>query len=128
LLSIPTSVEQIKKSFFDPINFNKTKSSKAYSKVKYLPFSTFLSAIAANKIQMLRYRYKIINTIHNAIFKVLRGIFKQKHFCCIKIQVSRKWRTTGALRCRRDYRKREKNVKKILLNLFANLAVFESGT
>jgi glyoxylate carboligase len=44
------------------------------------------------------------------------------------IQVSRKWRTAGVLRCRRDYRKREKNVKKILLNLFADLAVFESGT
>jgi hypothetical protein len=34
----------------------------------------------------------------------------------------------GALRCRRDYRKRQKNVKKILLDLFADLAVFESGT
>jgi hypothetical protein len=32
-----------------------------------------------------------------------------------------------ALRCRRDYHKREKNVKKILLDLFADLAVFESG-
>jgi hypothetical protein len=28
-----------------------------------------------------------------------------------------------ALRCRRDYRKREKNVKKILLDLFADLKV-----
>jgi hypothetical protein len=44
------------------------------------------------------------------------------------IQVSQKWRTNGALRCRIDYRKRQKNVKKILLNLFADLAVFESGT
>jgi hypothetical protein len=26
------------------------------------------------------------------------------------IQVSQKWRTNGALRCRRDYRKRHKNV------------------
>jgi hypothetical protein len=26
--------------------------------------------------------------------------------------VSQKWRTNGALRCRRDYRKRQKNVKK----------------
>jgi hypothetical protein len=26
------------------------------------------------------------------------------------IQVSQKWRTNGALRCRRDYRKRQKNV------------------
>jgi hypothetical protein len=43
------------------------------------------------------------------------------------IQVSQKWRTNGALRCRRDYRKRQKNVKKILLDLFADLAVFESG-
>jgi hypothetical protein len=39
-----------------------------------------------------------------------------------------KRRTNGALRCKRDYHKRQKNVKKILLNLFANLAVFESGT
>jgi hypothetical protein len=39
-----------------------------------------------------------------------------------------KWYTNGALRCRRDYRKRQKNVKKILLDLFADLAVFESGT
>jgi hypothetical protein len=44
------------------------------------------------------------------------------------IQVSQKWRTNGALRCRRDYRKRQKNVKKILLNLFSDLAVFECGT
>jgi hypothetical protein len=43
-------------------------------------------------------------------------------------RVSQKWRTNGALRCRRDYRKRQKNVKKILLNLFADLAVFESGS
>jgi hypothetical protein len=42
--------------------------------------------------------------------------------------VSHKWRTNGALRCRRDYRKRQENVKKILLDLFADLAVFESGT
>jgi 23S rRNA G2069 N7-methylase RlmK/C1962 C5-methylase RlmI len=42
--------------------------------------------------------------------------------------VSQKWRTKGALRCRRHYRKRQKNVKKILLDLFADLAVFESGT
>jgi hypothetical protein len=42
--------------------------------------------------------------------------------------VSQKWRTNGALRCRRDYRKRQKNVKKILLDLFADLAVFEIGT
>jgi hypothetical protein len=45
-----------------------------------------------------------------------------------KYRVSQKWRTNGALRCRRDYRKRQKNVKKILLDLFADLAVFESGT
>jgi glyoxylate carboligase len=44
------------------------------------------------------------------------------------IQVSQKWRTNGALRCRRDYRKRQKNVKKILLDLFSDLAVFECGT
>jgi hypothetical protein len=42
-------------------------------------------------------------------------------------RVSQKWRTNGALRCRRDYHKRQKNVKKILLDLFADLAVFESG-
>jgi hypothetical protein len=44
------------------------------------------------------------------------------------IQVSQKWRTNGALRCRRDYRKHQKNVKKILLDLFSDLAVFECGT
>jgi hypothetical protein len=44
------------------------------------------------------------------------------------IQVSQKWPTNGALRCRRDYRECQKNVKKILLNLFADLAVFESVT
>jgi hypothetical protein len=44
------------------------------------------------------------------------------------IQVSQKWRTNGALRYRKDYRKRQKNVKKILLDLFADLADFESGT
>jgi hypothetical protein len=43
-------------------------------------------------------------------------------------RVSQKWRTNGALRCRRNYRKRQKNVKKILLDLFSDLAVFESGT
>jgi hypothetical protein len=42
--------------------------------------------------------------------------------------VSQKWRTNGALQCRRDYRKRQKNVKKILLDLFTDLAVFKSGT
>jgi hypothetical protein len=36
--------------------------------------------------------------------------------------------TDGALRCRTDYRKRQKNVKKVLLDLFPDLAVFESGT
>jgi hypothetical protein len=46
----------------------------------------------------------------------------------LNIQVSQKWRTNGALRCRRDYRKRQKNVKKIVLDLLADLAVFESGT
>jgi hypothetical protein len=30
-------------------------------------------------------------------------------------QVSQKWRTDGAPRCRRDYRKRQKNVKQIQL-------------
>jgi hypothetical protein len=50
-------------------------------------------------------------------------IFSIKYY-----RVSQKWRTNGALRCRRDYRKRQKNVKKILLDLFADLAVFESGT
>jgi hypothetical protein len=43
-------------------------------------------------------------------------------------QVSQKWRTNGTLRCRRNYRKHQKNVKKILVDLFANLAVFECGT
>jgi transposase len=42
-------------------------------------------------------------------------------------RLSQKWPTNGALRCRRDYRKRQKNVKKILLDLFSDLAVFESG-
>jgi hypothetical protein len=46
----------------------------------------------------------------------------------VKYRVFQKWRTNGALRCRRDYRKRQKNVKKILLDLFSDLAVFESGT
>jgi hypothetical protein len=36
--------------------------------------------------------------------------------------------TNGALRCRRDYRKPQKNVKKILLDLFADFEVFESDT
>jgi hypothetical protein len=43
-------------------------------------------------------------------------------------RVSQKWRTNGALRCRGDYRKHQKNVKKILLDLFSDLAVFECGT
>jgi hypothetical protein len=43
-------------------------------------------------------------------------------------RLSSKGRTSDALRCRRDYHKREKNVKKIILDLFADLAVFESGT
>jgi hypothetical protein len=46
----------------------------------------------------------------------------------MNIQVSQKWRTNGALFCRRDYSKRQKNVKKIRLDLFADLAVFETGT
>jgi hypothetical protein len=43
-------------------------------------------------------------------------------------RVSQKWRTKGALRCRRDYRKRQKNVKNIQWALFVDLTVFESGT
>jgi hypothetical protein len=50
------------------------------------------------------------------------------NICLHYIQVSQKWRTNGALRCRRDYRKRQKNVKKILLDLFSDLTVFECGT
>jgi hypothetical protein len=42
-------------------------------------------------------------------------------------RVSQEWCTNGALRCRRDYRKRQKNVKKILLDLFSDLAVFKVG-
>jgi hypothetical protein len=49
------------------------------------------------------------------------------YFCTDTYSVSQKWRTNGPLRFRRDYRKRQKNVKKILLDLFADLAVFESG-
>jgi hypothetical protein len=52
----------------------------------------------------------------------------KKYEILIKYRPSQKWRTNGALRCRRDYRKRQKNVKKILLDLFADSAVFESGT
>jgi hypothetical protein len=52
----------------------------------------------------------------------------KKYEILIKYRLSQKWCTNGALRCRRDYRKRQKNVKKILLDLFADLAVFESGT
>jgi hypothetical protein len=44
------------------------------------------------------------------------------------IQVSRKWPTSDALQCKINYRKREENVKKNLLDLFADLAIFESGT
>jgi hypothetical protein len=50
------------------------------------------------------------------------------HFIKNCIQVSQKWRTNDALRCRRDYRKPQKNVKKILLDLFADFEVFESDT
>jgi hypothetical protein len=39
-----------------------------------------------------------------------------------------KWRTNGALGCSRDYCKREKNVKNILLDLFADFGVFERVT
>jgi hypothetical protein len=44
--------------------------------------------------------------------------------CCAIYRLSQKLRTNGPLRCRRDYRK---NVKKIQLDLFSDLAVFESG-
>jgi hypothetical protein len=50
------------------------------------------------------------------------------NFFFIIYRVSPKWRTNGALRCRRDYRKRQKNLKKMLLDLFSDLAVFESVT
>jgi hypothetical protein len=66
----------------------------------------------------------------------LDNLGNQKLMCLLRsseksfdnYRMSQKWRTNGALRCRRDYRKRQKNVKKILLDLFADLAVFESGT
>jgi hypothetical protein len=58
----------------------------------------------------------------------MKIMFMQNDFIIfLLIQVSQKWRTNGALRCRRDYRKRQKNVKNILLDLLANLAVFGSG-
>jgi hypothetical protein len=37
-------------------------------------------------------------------------------------RLSQKWRTNGALRCRIDYRKHQENLKKIILDLFADLA------
>jgi hypothetical protein len=66
----------------------------------------------------------------------LDNLGNQKLMCLLRsseksfdnYRVSQKWRTNGALRCRRDYRKRQKNDQKILLDLFADLAVFESGT
>jgi hypothetical protein len=60
--------------------------------------------------------------------KELIKIINQNANISVRYRVSQKGRTNGALRCRRDYRKRQKNVKKILLHLFADLAVFESGT
>jgi hypothetical protein len=58
--------------------------------------------------------------------ETIRQAVVQESICYIR--VSQKWRTNGALRCRRDYLKRQKNVKKILFHLLADLAVFESGT
>jgi hypothetical protein len=58
--------------------------------------------------------------------ETIRQAVVQETICYIG--VSQKWRTNGALRCRRDYLKRQKNVKKILFHLLADLAVFESGT
>jgi hypothetical protein len=50
-------------------------------------------------------------------FKIVRSSRKTfgpvEYFCLYRHRVSQKWRTNGAIRCRRDYRKREKNVKKI---------------
>jgi hypothetical protein len=58
---------------------------------------------------------------HSILIRKLLNIKKRY------IQVSQKWRTNGVLRYRRDHCKREKNVKEILLDLFADLGVFESG-
>jgi hypothetical protein len=61
-------------------------------------------------------------------FFIISPMFKECLHYDVIYRVSQKWRTNGALPYRRDYRKRQKNVKKILLDLFADLAVFESGT
>jgi hypothetical protein len=84
-------------------------------------------------MRQLRCGYCQYRMIQRAIMSLTKFVMQPTlhlhRLCGFKeIQVSQKWRTKDALRCRRDYRKGQKSVKKILLDLFANLAVFESGT
>jgi hypothetical protein len=78
--------------------------------------STSVTTLTSEKLISTPDREKITISLHS----------KQQKFR--KYRVSQKWRTNGALRCRRDYRKRQKNVKKILLDLFSDLALLECGT
>jgi hypothetical protein len=43
---------------------------------------------------------KILDLENTLVVEIQKGIYR----------VSQKWRTNGALRCKRDYRKRQKNV------------------
>jgi hypothetical protein len=74
--------------------------------------------ISVNKYLCLCIKY--FSEISQKVLTNFLGIIEVERVtadCLYTYRVSQKWRTNGVLRCRRDYRKRQKNVKKKSIGL-----------